>query len=69
MVRSIANEEDNEVTVYDLVKQFETRECVSKVSEYEIKRLPAIVIDGQLMECCKNNSITKEDLINAGIKE
>ncbi len=41
----------------------------SKVEEYGIKRLPAVAIDGQLLGCCKNNGITKEDLMNAGITE
>ena len=60
LVKSIANQDYNEVTIYDLVKQCETKECVTKVEEYGIKRLPAIAIDGKLMECCKNNSITKQ---------
>ncbi len=69
LVKSLAIEDDNEVTIYDLVKQCETKECISKVEEYGIKRLPAVAIDGQLLGCCKNNGITKEDLINAGITE
>ncbi len=69
LVTSLANEQYNEVIIYDLVKQCETKECVSKVAEYGIKRLPAIAVDGQLLSCCKNNGITKEDLINAGITE
>lgn len=69
MVTSIANKEYNEITVYDLVKQWETKECVTKVKDYGIKRLPSIAIDGKLMECCKSHAITKEDLINGGIME
>ncbi|MDQ3683114.1 MAG: thioredoxin family protein [Bacteroidota bacterium] len=69
LVTSLANEKYNEVIIYNLVKQCETTECVSKVAEYGIKRLPAIAVDGQLLSCCKNNGITKEDLINAGITE
>ena len=69
LVKLMANEEYNEVIVYDLVKQFGNKECVTKVEEYGIKRLPAIAIEGKLMECCKSNAITKEDLINAEITE
>ncbi len=69
LVKSFADEEYNEITIYDLVKQCEIKECVSKVEEYGIKRLPAIAVDGQLLSCCKNNGITKEDLINAGLTQ
>ena len=62
-------QEYNEVTIYDLVKQCETEECVSKVAEYGIRSLPAIAVDGQLLTCCQKSGITKEDLINAGITE
>lgn len=56
-----------ELTIYDLVKQCEDKSCVSKINEYGIKKLPAIAIDGKLLDCCKGNSITKEKLIEAGI--
>jgi hypothetical protein len=69
LVKSLENEEFNEITVYDLVKNGETTECVSKLEEYGIKRLPAIAINGQLLDSCKNNGITKKDLIGAGLKE
>ena len=69
LVRSFANGEFYEVIVYDLVKQFENKEIVFKVEEYGIKRLPSIAVNGQLLSCCKNNGITKEDLLNAGIGE
>ena len=69
MVKSIANKEYNDVTVYDLIKQHDTNECVIKVEEYGITRLPAIAIDGKLLECCKNNAIIREDLISSGLAE
>ena len=69
LVKSVASKEFNEITIYDLVKQCDTKECVAKVEEYQIKRLPAIAINGKLMDCCTLNSITKEDLINAGVAE
>lgn len=56
-----------EVITYDLVKQCEDKSCVSKINEYGIKKLPAIVVDGQLLSCCQKDATTKEDLIAAGI--
>ncbi len=67
MVKELAHESSNEVTVYDLVKQCEDKECLTKVKEYGIKRLPSVVVDGKLLACCTKQEITKEDLVNAGI--
>jgi hypothetical protein len=69
LVKALATEAYNEVIIYDLVKQCETKECVIKVETYGIKRLPAVAVNGKLLSCCKSNSITKDDLINAGITE
>lgn len=56
-----------EITVYDLVKQCEDKECIAKVGQYNITRLPAVVVNGRLLDCCKGNEITKEDLLAVGI--
>jgi Thioredoxin domain len=37
------------------------------LKKYNLTRLPAIAVDGKLLDCCKNITITKEDLIGAGI--
>lgn len=66
MVKDLAC--DNcELTTYDLVKQCDDKSCVSKINEYGIKKLPAIAVDGKLLDCCKGNAITKEKLFEAGI--
>ncbi|NOX85652.1 MAG: glutaredoxin [Chlorobi bacterium] len=59
--------ENCEITVYDLSVQCESKICVRKMKEYGVKRLPAIAVNGELIGCCKNIEITKEDLIKAGI--
>ena len=59
--------ENCEITIHNLSTQCESKICVTKMEAYGIKRLPAIVVDGQLLGCCKNIEITKTDLINAGI--
>ena len=60
--------DDCEITIYNLVEQSKCEcECIAKVKEYGVKRLPAIAVDGKLIECCKNIEITKNDLLNAGI--
>jgi len=35
--------------------------------KYSLTRLPAVAVDGKLLDCCKKIAITKEDLIGAGI--
>lgn len=59
--------EDCEIIVYDLIKQCESKECLSKVAEYGIKSIPAVAVDGKLLNCCKGSGVTKEELIKAGV--
>ncbi len=56
-----------EITVYDLVKQCEDKTCLSKLEEYQIKKVPAIAVNGKLLNCCQDQGISKEELIKAGI--
>lgn len=60
-------DENSEIKVYDLVEQCDDKECLVKIKDYTIKRVPSIVVNGELLDCCKNNGITKEDLTAAGI--
>lgn len=59
-------DEHCEITVYDLVKQCEEKTCINKMNDYGINRVPSIVVDGKLLDCC-DREITKQDLVNAGI--
>ncbi len=59
--------ENCEITVYNLSEQCESKICIKKMEEYGVKRLPAIAVNGELIGCCKNIEITKEELIKAGI--
>lgn len=56
-----------EVIIYDLVKLCDDKSCLRKVQEYNVKKLPAIAVNGKLLSCCQNNATTKEDLVAAGI--
>lgn len=56
-----------EVIVYDLNKGCETNDCRRKAVEYGIERLPAIAVDGRLLECCKAGPISAASLRAAGI--
>ncbi len=42
-----------EITIYNLSKQCESKVCISKMKEYDVKRLPAIAVNGKLIGCCK----------------
>jgi len=66
MVNEVACE-NCEITTYDLVKQCEDKTCLTKLEEYGIKKVPAIAVNGKLLDCCRDSAITKDDLINAGI--
>lgn len=57
-----------DVTVYDLREGCATNECRSKAEQYGIHRVPAVVVDGKLAECCSNQApVTREALVAAGI--
>ena len=56
-----------EVTVYDLNKGCETNICRDKAKEYGIKRLPAVAVDGKLLECCEVGSVSLDVLKAAGV--
>jgi len=65
MVKQTAD--DNcEITIYDLVKQCEEKACIDKMKAYGIIRVPSIVVNGKLLDCC-DQTVTQQDLINAGI--
>ena len=56
-----------EVVVYDLNKGCSTNECRDKAEKYGILRLPAIAVDGKLLECCKNGGVSEKVLRDAGV--
>jgi len=58
---------DCEITLHNVSEKCESEICVSKMKEYGVNRIPAVAVNGQLIDCCKNIEITKEDLSKAGI--
>ncbi len=57
-----------DVQVWDLRTGCATDECRDKATEYGIHRVPAVVVNGQLAECCQNQQpILREHLIAAGV--
>lgn len=56
-----------EVVVYDLNKGCQTNICREKAKNYGIKRLPAIIIDGRVSDCCAGRGPDKSTLKAAGL--
>lgn len=56
-----------EVKIYDLNKGCETNECLDKAKQYGVKSVPAVAIDGKLVNCCNNRGIDYEVLTKAGL--
>jgi hypothetical protein len=56
-----------EVVIYNLSQLCDTKECLEKVKDYGIKALPAIAVNGELLNCCQNKGVSVEELKNAGI--
>lgn len=56
-----------DVQVWDL-RECGTNECREKVTQYGIHRIPAVIVDGELAECCQNQQpISREALLASGL--
>ena len=57
-----------DVQVWDLRTESVADEGIEKAAQYGIHRVPAVVVNGQLAECCQDQQpISREQLIAAGI--
>ena len=56
-----------EVIVYDLREGCITNECRDKVKLYGITRLPAVAVNGDILDCCKVGQISEHELRDAGV--
>ncbi|WP_059104478.1 thioredoxin family protein [Shouchella shacheensis] len=48
---------EHQVVVYDLNEKCDTNECGDKAKEYGVQSIPAVAIDGKLVDCCLNNGV------------
>lgn len=55
------------VQVYDLPEGYATNACRDKPRQYDINTVPAIVVNGVLLDCCRRQPITADALRAAGI--
>ena len=57
-----------DVQIWDLRSELTTDAGREKAAQYGIHRVPAVVVNGQLAECCQNQQpISRERLVAAGI--
>ena len=56
-----------EIVVYGLIKQCESKQCMDKVSDYGISRVPTVVVDGKIAQCCTGSRPSTEALKAAGV--
>ena len=56
-----------EVIIYDLNKGCDTNECRETAEQYGVTRLPAVAVDGKLLDCCKTGSVSENALRAAGV--
>ena len=66
MVKEIAAP-GSEVTIHTLGGAAEDLEGENLVARYGIRTVPAVVVDGELLSCCRNAGPTREDLLSSGI--
>lgn len=56
-----------EVQVYDLREGCATNECREKASRYGVTAIPAVAVNGVLLDCCRRGPIDAAVLRAAGI--
>ncbi|MGH7230834.1 MAG: thioredoxin family protein [Nitrospiraceae bacterium] len=66
LVQSVACPSCN-VRIYDLREGCSTNECRERAREYGITAVPAIAVNGVLLDCCRRAPITASVLREAGI--
>lgn len=56
-----------ELQIFDLREGCATNECREKAKQYGITAVPAIAVNGVLLDCCRREPITADRLRAAGI--
>lgn len=56
-----------EITVHDIAEDSEPDESRRRAEEYGIKRVPAVVVDGQLAGCCAGDGVDPDVLAEMGV--
>ncbi|KGO08684.1 glutaredoxin [Elizabethkingia bruuniana] len=56
-----------EIIIYDLSKPCDTKECIQKAQQYNVKSLPAIAVNGILLNCYQKEGVSETELREAGI--
>ena len=56
-----------EVRIYDLREGCSTNECREKATRYGVTAVPAVAVNGVLLDCCRRGPIDAARLRGAGI--
>lgn len=56
-----------DLKIHDLREGCATNECRDKAKRYGVTAVPAVAVDGVLLDCCRRGPITADLLMAAGI--
>ena len=56
-----------DLQIYDLREGCATNECLDKARHYGVTAVPAVAVNGVLLDCCRRPPIAADRLIAAGI--
>ncbi len=56
-----------DITIFNLAEAFDNAQVKAKLTKYGVHRIPAVAVDGVLLGCCTNNSVSREELLKAGV--
>lgn len=57
--------DQHEVVVYNLNDENHSTEYYEKAKNYGVNSLPSVVVDGELLGCCKTNGFDKSLLLSS----
>lgn len=56
-----------DLQIYDLREGCATNECRDKAKQYGVTAVPAVAVNGVLLDCCRREPVTADRLRAAGI--
>ncbi len=62
-VRALTGD-DEDIVVHDLRND---EKAAQRATEHGVKAVPAVVVEGRLLACCRNTGPTEEELVAAGV--
>ncbi len=58
-----------DIIIHNLNEEFDNQEVKDKLAGYGVNRIPAVAVNGELLGCCTNNEVSRQELIDSLAKQ